>query len=244
MSNQSSGTKNWLFFALGAGATILISAIGLVIFSKSGQSPSAGTWKIEPSAAGGSPSVAVTLVISKEGNITALSPLNEKEAIVVGKISKVSDVTTLPENAKVEANPFANQANKARQSEAKTYVGSMNITQQAYYLEKGKWAKTIDESGVGIKSESENYRYNIQIDTSIKTTNIKNYQGVTIQTAISKKPELKNYLGVVYLSGTTSNDITSLAILCESNEPTTNAAGSPKFDGKEMKCPDGYTAIN
>ncbi|HIK54809.1 MAG TPA: prepilin-type N-terminal cleavage/methylation domain-containing protein, partial [Synechococcales cyanobacterium M55_K2018_004] len=31
---------------------------------------------------------------------------------------------------------FLNQANKARQSEASTYVGSMNRGQQAYYLEK------------------------------------------------------------------------------------------------------------
>jgi type II secretory pathway pseudopilin PulG len=30
---------------------------------------------------------------------------------------------------------FLNQANKAKQSEAKTYVGSMNRGQQAYFLE-------------------------------------------------------------------------------------------------------------
>ena len=127
--------------------------------------------------------------------------------------------------------------------EGKTYVSALNRAQQAYFLEKKKWAKTIEESELGIKAETDNYRYNIQLDPSIKTTNIKNYRGISIQTAIAKKGELKSYLGVVYLSGTTSNAINTLSILCESSEPATNAAGSPKFDGNEMKCPDGYTVI-
>ena len=35
---------------------------------------------------------------------------------------------------------FLNQANKARQSEAQTYIGSLNRGQQAYYLEKSVFA--------------------------------------------------------------------------------------------------------
>ncbi|MGB5916292.1 MAG: type IV pilin-like G/H family protein, partial [Phormidesmis sp.] len=34
---------------------------------------------------------------------------------------------------------FLNQANKAKQSEAKTYTGSMNRAQQAYYLENSEF---------------------------------------------------------------------------------------------------------
>ena len=39
---------------------------------------------------------------------------------------------------------FLNQANKAKQSEAKTYVGSMNRAQQAYYLENDSF---VDSTG-------------------------------------------------------------------------------------------------
>jgi len=149
--------------------------------------------------------------------------------------------TKLPENAKVQAN----QAIKAKQSEAKTNIGCINRSQVNYYLERQQFAKTIDEIELDLKSESENYRYSIQLETSIETTNIKDYSELTIQTAIAKKPELKSYLGVVYLSSPLGDDErVFITLLCESNAPTTNAARSPKFDGEEIKCPDGYTTIN
>jgi hypothetical protein len=249
MSNQpQSSPKNWLYFAFGSGATLIISAIafGILSFNKSAQIQSAGTWKVE---ANGTPTgtSSVTIIISSEGKITALSPTNEKEAIELGTITKVSDVAVLPKDAQVLPNPFVyftNQAKKARQSEAKTYTGAMNRSQQAHYLEKDRWAKNIDELAVGIVAESDNYRYKTQPIGSIKTANIKNYPGIAVQTALAKKEGLKSYLGVSYVIGSSSNDLTTLAILCESNEPTTKEAGLPKFDGKAVQCPDGYTNIN
>lgn len=245
MSQTPSNNQNWLYLAFGAGGTLILGAIVFAVLNlgKSAQSQSAGTWKVEASVVpSGSP--AITIIISSEGKVTALNPQNEKEAIEVGKITKISDITTLPEGVKIQSNPFANQANKARQSEAKTYVGSLNRVQQAYFLEKNKWAKTIDETAIGIKAETENYRYNIQNIDSIKTVNIKNYPGITVQTGTSKKEGLKSYLGAVYLSGTSNNDLTTIAILCESNEPTTKGAGLPKFDGKALQCPDSYKSVN
>ena len=135
----------------------------------------------------------------------------------------------------------ANQANRAKQSEAKTYVSSLTKVQQAFFIEKEKWAKTIEETDLGIKAESENYRYNIQNVDSIKTVDIKNYPGITVQTATAKKEGLKSYLGAAYLSGSSSSDISTISLLCESTEPTTKEAGLPKFDGKALQCPDGYT---
>ena len=54
---------------------------------------------------------------------------------------------------------FLNQASKARQSEAKTYVGSMNRGQQAYYLEKQQFAPSLDALAVGIALTTANYGY-------------------------------------------------------------------------------------
>ena len=138
----------------------------------------------------------------------------------------------------------ANQANRAKQSEAKTYVSTLTKGQQIFFIEKEKWAKTIEETDLGIKAESENYRYNIQNIDSIKTVDIKNYPGITVQTATAKKEGLKSYLAAAYLSGSSSSDVTTIAIFCESNEPTTKEAGLPKFDGQALQCPDGYTLEN
>lgn len=140
-----------------------------------------------------------------------------------------------------KSDPSANQANRAKQSEAKTYVSTLTRGQQIFFIEKEKWAKTIEETDLGIKAESENYRYNIQNVDSIKTVDIKNYPGITVQTATAKKEGLKSYLAAAYLSGYSSSDISPISFLCESNEPTTKEAGLPKFDGKALQCPDGYT---
>ena len=247
MAHQSpSNNQNWLYLAFGAGGTLILMTIifSVLNLGKSAQSQSAGTWKVEASGVpSGSP--AITIIISSEGKVTALNPQNEKEVIEVGKITKISDVATLPEGVKIQSNPLATPSNKARQSEARTYVGSLNRQQQAYFLEKNKWAKTLEETASGINAETENYRYNIQNIDSIKTVNIKNHPGITVQTGIAKKEGLKSYLGAAYLSNLSgNNDLTTIAILCESTEPTTKQAGSPKFDGKALQCPDGYQPVN
>jgi len=55
---------------------------------------------------------------------------------------------------------FLNQANKAKQSEAKTYVSALNRGQQAYYLENNRFANSVPEVGVGVQSQTVNYQYN------------------------------------------------------------------------------------
>ena len=60
---------------------------------------------------------------------------------------------------------FLNQANKAKQSEAKTYVGSANRAQQAYYLENSEFVEdTADFArlGLGIETTTANYLYTIE----------------------------------------------------------------------------------
>ena len=129
---------------------------------------------------------------------------------------------------------FQNQSNKARQSEAKTYTGSMNRAQQAFYLEKSKFATNVDELGIGIKTETENYSYRTVASNR-----------ATIQIGGSKRSDLKSYVGAVYLAKISgSNDITSLAILCESDRPGTSGISIPVWVNEEkMECASGTVAI-
>ena len=57
---------------------------------------------------------------------------------------------------------FLGCANKAKQSEARTYVGSMNRGQQAYFIEKDAFANSIEKLGLGIKTKTVNYQYSMQ----------------------------------------------------------------------------------
>lgn len=107
---------------------------------------------------------------------------------------------------------FLNQANKAKQSEAKTYVGSMNRAQQAYFLEKGEFVgaevKDFGKLGLGISTRTDNYDYKIASggDDSTDVTN----RGIPTQNA------LKGYAGGVVLGQITeTSEATTLGVLCE-----------------------------
>ncbi|MBW4514112.1 MAG: type IV pilin-like G/H family protein [Timaviella obliquedivisa GSE-PSE-MK23-08B] len=90
---------------------------------------------------------------------------------------------------------FLNQANKARESEAKTYVGSMNRGQQAYYLEEGEFG-TLAEIGIGIPETTAYYKY-ASADTGLST-------GDSIKGAV------RDYSGIVTVAKGTS-----IAKICE-----------------------------
>lgn len=93
---------------------------------------------------------------------------------------------------------FLNQANKARQTEAKTYVGSINRGQQAYFVEYGRFgARTEVEAAV---SDTTNYGYTVDIATANKA--------VVLGEAL--KDNLKSYAGLVLAQ---NNDLP--AIVCE-----------------------------
>ena len=103
---------------------------------------------------------------------------------------------------------FLNQANKAKQSEAKTYVGSINKGHQAYYTENTKFTDDIDALGVGISTATTNYKYSVTTGTGALT------QGAAVASGV-----LNSYAGVVYLVDTTSGGKTSRTILCETKTP-------------------------
>jgi type IV pilus assembly protein PilA len=113
---------------------------------------------------------------------------------------------------------FLNQANKARQSEAKQYVGSINRGQQAYYLENSNSFTTIvTELSLGIAPTTENYIYAIKSTTPASfVTNM----------ASAKKKALKSYAGVAYTSDqevSSVKETITQAIVCEAKNPLTTA---------------------
>ena len=56
---------------------------------------------------------------------------------------------------------FLNQAAKAKQSEAKTYIGSVNRTQQSYRIENPQFANDLNTLQIGIPTQTTNYAYGL-----------------------------------------------------------------------------------
>ncbi|MBW4652738.1 MAG: type IV pilin-like G/H family protein [Kaiparowitsia implicata GSE-PSE-MK54-09C] len=102
---------------------------------------------------------------------------------------------------------FLNQANKARQAEAATYVGTMNRAQQAYFLENNQFAPKLTNLELGIRN-TDNYSYNIPNATS----------GANAEATAKATPVnavLKGFSGRTWVDTTVNQDATTLAIVCE-----------------------------
>lgn len=79
---------------------------------------------------------------------------------------------------------FLNQASKAKQSEAKTSIGSINSAQTSYRNEGNRFATNIGELALGLPTSTDNYSYIIsagtdtaQILAHAKDTSLKGYTG-------------------------------------------------------------------
>jgi len=118
---------------------------------------------------------------------------------------------------------FLNQAAKARQSEAKTYVGSANRAQQAYYLERQRFADSLPNLAIGVAGTTENYDYTTTGASRGTTgTDANAYSG-----AVPREPSVKAYVGAVNLATPTgANEATTLASLCEAKLPPVNGGAS------------------
>jgi type IV pilus assembly protein PilA len=113
---------------------------------------------------------------------------------------------------------FLNQANKAKQSEAQTYVGSMNRAQQAYYSENNEFADNanFNKLGLGVSTTTTNYKYVIADGGAGKEIVSNQAQTVDSKGAANAKSAVKAYVGGVAITtiGTTSKEATTVARLC------------------------------
>jgi len=133
---------------------------------------------------------------------------------------------------------FLNQANKAKQSEAKTYVGSMNRAQQAYYLEKGEFTDGLGDLGLGIRPTTDNYVYS--------TASTGATGSVAYSSGETRSESLKAYaggVGVVNVSDA-DTDKTTIAVLCEASAAGTGNLIPPTITSEtEIACGGGMDTI-
>ena len=110
---------------------------------------------------------------------------------------------------------FLNQANKAKESEAKTYVGSAVRAQQAYYLENNHFATSMGSVELGINTSTKNYGYTVPTATKQQTT---------IYATTKNTVTLRSFIGGVAAAPTATGEGTTKGILCRGILPATPAA--------------------
>jgi type II secretory pathway pseudopilin PulG len=127
----------------------------------------------------------------------------------------------------------SNQVNKAREAEAKNIIGSMTRAQQAYYLENNKFSRTIQELGVGIRPETENYRYRI-VPQGNQTQKV-------MTTAQAKRAGLRSYTSAVFVVKM-RDELVTVATLCETDKPSSTPPTmpvAPRSGSTDIQCPAG-----
>lgn len=119
---------------------------------------------------------------------------------------------------------FLNQAAKAKQSEAKSYVGAVMRAQQSYRMEKPQFALTTIELELGIPTQTQDYTYSIVSADDLSTQ----------FTAITTDPStLRSYAAMIRVTqGLT------MTVACQTKRPsnavpTINAPGNspPRCQG-------------
>jgi prepilin-type N-terminal cleavage/methylation domain-containing protein len=121
---------------------------------------------------------------------------------------------------------FLNQTSKAKQTEAKLYVATVNKTQQAYFTEKGTFAPGLTFLSLGTPVATDNYSY----------ATLTNSIYATATAASSLKPNLKAYVGRVATGIIVPiSEVYSNSIICEtgtnSSPATVGAADIPTGGG-------------
>jgi type IV pilus assembly protein PilA len=137
---------------------------------------------------------------------------------------------------------FLNQAAKGRQTEAKTYVGTLNRTQQGHYAENGAFAADLSAMSQPVPNETTNYKYTVSSATAGDAKAISQGYPTTSAGAVS------GYIGGVFLVSNVgaNSEANTSAILCGTDTPqaaNTAITAVPTLNGGQATCAGGTTVV-
>ncbi len=111
---------------------------------------------------------------------------------------------------------FFNQACACKE-EAPTYVNSLARSQQAFFLENGKFSNSWTALELGVPSETESYRYDVIAQ-----------ERKAIAYATPKRPKLHGYVSGVFLPPSQLEaKQTSAVIVCKAQQPGPESLAPP-----------------
>ena len=126
---------------------------------------------------------------------------------------------------------------KQETREATLYVGAMSRAQQAYFAEKNAFSSSVDALGIGIKTETTNFKY------SIRAT-----KKAAFNYAVAKGNHLNSYVRGVFLvpaknfePNAAKEEKTTTSILCKADSPGTIKPAEPTYKNGKIACGKGTT---
>lgn len=121
-------------------------------------------------------------------------------------------------------------SNPLTESVAKTYIGTINRSQQLRQLDNSAFARNIEELELGIDLESSDYRYKIIVSDD----------DMAAVSATARKRGLKSFVGAVFMVEDDDGYLTTKAIVCESDKPSKSPPSLPSTtqDGV-LQCASG-----
>lgn len=128
---------------------------------------------------------------------------------------------------------------KSKTVEAKQYVSSMSRGQQAYFAENNAFSSSVKALGIGIKTETPNFKY------SIRAT-----KKAAFNYAAAKGKNLKSYVGGVFVvpaknfePNAAKEEITTTYILCVADFPGSIKPAEPTYKNGKSACAKGTTQV-
>ncbi|NJK68659.1 MAG: hypothetical protein HC941_20955 [Microcoleus sp. SU_5_3] len=128
--------------------------------------------------------------------------------------------------------------NKAKQSEGKQYLSSMNKGQQAKYVDSGAFSNSITALGLGLKTQTTNYKYSISATENA---------AFSYAVSRSETKNLTSYVGAVFLvpvSPAANNDKTTVSILCAANSRGNTQPPNPILQNDVPVCAAGSSEVS
>jgi len=134
----------------------------------------------------------------------------------------------------------ASNRGKNKTEEAKQYVSSMSKGQQAYFAENNAFSSSVKALGIGIKTETRNFKY------SIRAT-----KKAAFNYAVAKGNNLKSYVGGVFVvpaknfePNAAKEEITTTYILCVADFTGPIKPAEPTYENGKSACGKGTTQVS
>ncbi|MBD2384961.1 type IV pilin-like G/H family protein [Cylindrospermum sp. FACHB-282] len=133
-------------------------------------------------------------------------------------------------------------------AEGKQYIGAMNRSQQANFLEYRNFASSIKDLRLGIKTQTPNYNYSTRV-TDKAAYNYAIARRKYVSGELFERRTVKTYVGAVFVVPTPKNSQNSqdepstIAIICQANSLTTSRPADPIYQNGVMSCGDGTSSL-
>ena len=166
-------------------------------------------------------------------------PPDKKSKSRVGTLLRIAFIYVLPVMILAAiAFPFViscGSAPKAKESEAKQLINSMNRAQQAKYADDGAFSNSINALNLGFKTQTTNYNYSIIAP-----------KNAAFSYGVGRSNNLRSYVGAVFLvpvSQAANKEKTTVSILCGANSPGDTQPPAPILQKDVPLCATGTESL-